>query len=207
MDISLLKAFIAGQVRHVISGAGAILVAYGAIKQGQTDAFVEIATGIVIYLLGAAWSAIQKWRAAGKPPVPPTVARVLPLLLVLPLLGGTIAGCTPEERAKARAAVRAVIVKMNSGVATIDDVAHELCRPGDFGEPGLIQRLSSSTTLVACIRDASGESQDRIARVVTFGEKFCANKTAENLAQMMKYAAAGLAAASSAKAAKCDTVQ
>lgn len=135
--------------------------------------------------------------------------RALPLLIILPLLGGAglLAGCTPEERAAARAAVRSVIAKVNSGVATIDDVAHELCRPGALGEPGLIQRLSSSATLVACIRDASGERQDKIARVVEYGGAFCANKNAETLAQMMKYAAAGLAAASSAKAAKCDTVQ
>ena len=135
------------------------------------------------------------------------MTRIAVVILAALLASPFLAGCTPEERAAARAAVRATITKINAGVATVDDVAHEFCRPGNLGEPGLIQRLSTSAELAACIREASGESQDRIARVVAYGGAFCANRNAETLAQMMKYAAAGLAAASSAKAAKCDSVQ
>ena len=68
-----------GQIRAALTGAGAILVANGAIQASQKDAFVSIGAGIITYGAGALWSAISKWLKARevqkalmmKPPVVP----------------------------------------------------------------------------------------------------------------------------------------
>lgn len=55
-----IKSAIAGQVRHVLTGAAGALVVNGAIQSSQTDAFVSIGGGIVMYGIGAVWSWWQK---------------------------------------------------------------------------------------------------------------------------------------------------
>lgn len=60
MDMDLVKSFIAGQVRHFATVAAGILVAYGAIEQGQSSQFVAMGSGIALWLLGAGWSWWQK---------------------------------------------------------------------------------------------------------------------------------------------------
>lgn len=60
MDSDLVKAFIAGQVRHVLTGAAGALVAHAAIKGDQANAFVEVGSSLVLYAIGALWSWWQK---------------------------------------------------------------------------------------------------------------------------------------------------
>jgi hypothetical protein len=56
----IAKPIVAGQVRHVLSGIGAALVAKGALDPGVLGQFVEMFSGFAIYLLGAGWSWWQK---------------------------------------------------------------------------------------------------------------------------------------------------
>jgi hypothetical protein len=54
------KPVIAGQIRHVFTGAGVFLVAHHALDPSASNSFVEIFTGFVMYGIGAGWSWAQK---------------------------------------------------------------------------------------------------------------------------------------------------
>lgn len=56
----IAKPIVAGQVRHVLTGIGAVLTAKGALDPGVTGQFVEIFSGFAMYLIGAGWSWWQK---------------------------------------------------------------------------------------------------------------------------------------------------
>lgn len=64
---SILTAIIAGQLRHVLTALAGALVAAGAIDAAQTESFVAITSGLVLYVLGAAWSWWQKRRTLAAP--------------------------------------------------------------------------------------------------------------------------------------------
>ena len=175
--------------RHMLTGAGTWLIAHGLLDAGAQDNFV----GGGMILVGVLWSVIQKWRAGWRPSA--TVARLLPLLAVLPLLGA----CSLEAILQ-RADV--VIGRVNAGIARADEVAKELCQTPDGG-PGLLVRLNASATTMACAAQASGKTQKRIAQLAEYGGQFCANPTATSLGKLMVYVAEGLRAARDATAAGC----
>jgi hypothetical protein len=60
MNWELLKPFIAGQIRHVLTGFAGALVSVGALQSDQAGSFVTIGAGIVLYGIGAVWSVVQK---------------------------------------------------------------------------------------------------------------------------------------------------
>jgi hypothetical protein len=51
------------QIRHILTGLAGTLVGLGALQGGQTAQFVDIGTGIVVYLIGAGWT---WWRTKGQ---------------------------------------------------------------------------------------------------------------------------------------------
>lgn len=55
---------VSGQLRGVLTGLGAVLVAHGAIESDQESAFVNMGLGIASYAAGALWSAVSKWIKA-----------------------------------------------------------------------------------------------------------------------------------------------
>lgn len=57
---SLLRMLVTAGARHALTGLGGFLVASGAITGSQTQQFVEIGGGIIVWLAGYAWSAANK---------------------------------------------------------------------------------------------------------------------------------------------------
>src|ERR1700722_12793610 len=62
---SMVTAIILGQVRAVLTGVAGTLIGLGAIQSDQKEAFIQIVSGIVMYVVGALWSAYQKKGIAG----------------------------------------------------------------------------------------------------------------------------------------------
>lgn len=62
---AFLKAVIAGQLRHVLTVAAGALVTAGAIDAGQSESFIAIGSGLMLWLGTAAWSYVQKVRTVG----------------------------------------------------------------------------------------------------------------------------------------------
>ena len=58
--LDFIKTVAAGQLRHMLTGAGAALVAKGVLQSDQQGAFVQIGMGAAVYGVGAAWSWWQK---------------------------------------------------------------------------------------------------------------------------------------------------
>jgi hypothetical protein len=69
--LSLLKGpVLAGQARHVMTMLAGSLVTLGAIQSDQQSQFISIGSGIVVWLVAAIWSGVQKngvvWLEAEK---------------------------------------------------------------------------------------------------------------------------------------------
>jgi hypothetical protein len=69
--ISLLKGpVLAGQVRHLMTVVAGALVGVGALQSDQQSQFISIGSGIVVWLVAAVWSGVQKngvvWLEAEK---------------------------------------------------------------------------------------------------------------------------------------------
>lgn len=64
MDV-FLKSVIAGQLRHVLTVAAGALVTAGALDASQSESFVVIGSGFVLWGISAAWSYYQKVRTVG----------------------------------------------------------------------------------------------------------------------------------------------
>lgn len=64
---SFLQMIVGAAVRHAMSAFAGILVANGAVQSDQAAQFVSIGTGIVIWLAGYGWSAVQKHTVANPP--------------------------------------------------------------------------------------------------------------------------------------------
>jgi ABC-type nickel/cobalt efflux system permease component RcnA len=62
---TFLKSVIAGQLRHVLTVAAGSLVTAGALDASQSESFVAIGSGLVLWLGTAAWSYFQKVRTVG----------------------------------------------------------------------------------------------------------------------------------------------
>jgi hypothetical protein len=54
------QAILAGLARHALTGVAGSLVTVGAIQSGQKEQFLTIASGIVVWAVGFAWSWWQK---------------------------------------------------------------------------------------------------------------------------------------------------
>lgn len=65
MQDNLILAFIAGQLRHILTGAAGALVTAGALQADQVEAFAAIGAGLVAYAIGAGWSWYQKRKTLG----------------------------------------------------------------------------------------------------------------------------------------------
>jgi len=87
--------------------------------------------------------------------------------------------------------------RINARIATTDEVAHKLC-------PSLAL-LNASATTVACVAKANGTTERVVARVIAYGNAFCANPTSANLAALARNAAGGLRVAMAATASGCGT--
>lgn len=57
---SLAELNIGGTVRHLVGGAGMFLVGHGVLTQSQDLQFVQLATGVVMFVAAVAWSYVQK---------------------------------------------------------------------------------------------------------------------------------------------------
>lgn len=62
---TFVRSVLAGQLRHVLTIAAGSLVTVGAIDSSQTESFVAIGSGIVLWCATAAWSYWQKKRKVG----------------------------------------------------------------------------------------------------------------------------------------------
>jgi|SRR3984957_15696759 len=62
---AMVTAIILGQVRAVLTGVAGYLITAGALQSNQQEAFIQIASGIIMYVVGALWSAYQKKGIAG----------------------------------------------------------------------------------------------------------------------------------------------
>ena len=60
MDTDLLKAFLAGQLRHALTVASGALIAAGVIQADQQGAFIQIGIGCASWAVVAVWSWWQK---------------------------------------------------------------------------------------------------------------------------------------------------
>ena len=60
MDTDLLKAFLAGQLRHVLTVVSGALIAKGALQTDQQGAFIQIGLGCASWAAVAVWSWWQK---------------------------------------------------------------------------------------------------------------------------------------------------
>lgn len=169
--------------RHLLTAAGTWLITRGFLPAESADQFV----GGGMILVGVLWSIIQKWRAGGLP-LPPSAVRVLPLLALLPLLGACSAGSLQNASE--------LLDRINARIATTDEVAHKLC-------PSLAL-LNASATTVACVAKANGTTQSAVAKVIAYGNQFCANPTSANLSSLAANAAVGLRAAMTATSAGCQ---
>lgn len=62
----LVSKYLGGQIRHILSGLGLVLVAKGIAEPAAADAAVsanaEIAIGAISYAVAAIASAYQKWK-------------------------------------------------------------------------------------------------------------------------------------------------
>lgn len=67
-QMDLVTAIIAGQLRHVLTGLGAVLIAKGVVDTATAgtlvDHMVTFGAGLVTYGIGAAWSVFQKYATA-----------------------------------------------------------------------------------------------------------------------------------------------
>lgn len=57
---SLIRMMVTAGARHALTGISGALIANGAIQNDQQAQFISIATGIIVWLAGFAWSAMQK---------------------------------------------------------------------------------------------------------------------------------------------------
>jgi hypothetical protein len=64
---SFLKMVVGAAARHALAALAGALVANGAVQGDQTTQFVSIGSGIVIWLAGYAWSAVQKHTISNPP--------------------------------------------------------------------------------------------------------------------------------------------
>jgi hypothetical protein len=86
MDMGTLwemaKPIVAGQIRTAMAGVAGGLATAGAIQGDQKTAFVSMSTGIILYIIPAAWSWWEKvgkvqiiaMMAKSKPVVPPNAS-------------------------------------------------------------------------------------------------------------------------------------
>lgn len=66
-----LQMLVGAGARHALTGVAGFLVGTGALQSDQQAQFVSIAAGIVIWLAGYGWSALQKKAVADLPqPIP-----------------------------------------------------------------------------------------------------------------------------------------
>lgn len=65
MQDNFILALVAGQLRHVLTGTAGVLVTAGALQSSQTEAFIQITTGLIVYGIGAGWSWYQKRKTLG----------------------------------------------------------------------------------------------------------------------------------------------
>lgn len=98
-----IKAVIAGQARHMLTGVGGILVAHGALASDQQDAFVQIGIGLIFYVIGAAWS---WWQKDGQAFVKAQYARLRRNVEAIPPVPAGAAPSAPQV-AKVNAAIDA----------------------------------------------------------------------------------------------------
>jgi hypothetical protein len=56
----LLKPYLAGQLRHALTVLAGALITKGALASSDANAFVTIASGLVVWGIGAGWSLLQK---------------------------------------------------------------------------------------------------------------------------------------------------
>ena len=76
MDWTLIKPFIAGQVRHVVSVVAGALIASGAVASDDRTVFVNIGTGMVMWAIAAAW---DWWQKEGQKQMLATLAKMKPV--------------------------------------------------------------------------------------------------------------------------------
>lgn len=107
------------------------------------------------------------------------------------LAAGLLSGCAAASLKDAAD----LLDRVNARIATTDEVAHKLC-------PSLAI-LNASATTVACVAKANGTTQSAMAKVIAYGNAFCANPTSTNLTALAANAAVGLRAAVAATSAGC----
>lgn len=61
IESSLVQQFINGQLRHILTTVGGVLITLGAFDKTELPAFVTITTGIISVFGGMAWSAASKF--------------------------------------------------------------------------------------------------------------------------------------------------
>lgn len=123
------------------------------------------------------------------------IARVLPLLVVLPLLGG----CTEDQINRLIGLIdtaETVLKGVNQGVERADTAAKRLCPE--------LERIGSSAKAFACAAGASGIKQDRLARIADYRDRFCRNQSAKSAGELAVFVAEGIRAARAATAAGCQ---
>jgi ABC-type nickel/cobalt efflux system permease component RcnA len=107
---SFLETVIAGQARHILTGVAGGLVAHGALTADQSNSFVQIGAGLVLYGIGAGWS---WWQKNGQALVKARLDKLRHRVAAIPIVTAT----TPTI------AVNSAIIKAKE-MAVVDTVAN-----------------------------------------------------------------------------------
>lgn len=110
-------------------------------------------------------------------------------LLLLPAL--LLGGCAHLDLAQ----VSAFADRLNAGIASVDEVAHQFCPSA--------RTVGLSAKTIACVARANGTTQQVVNAALDWGAAFCANPVSKNPVQLAKNIESGVVAILNADNSGC----
>ncbi len=110
---TFLETVIAGQIRHVFTYLGGTLVTLGALQSDQSTQFVQIGTGLAMYLVGAGWS---WWQKDGQKQVMAQLAKLKHHVDAIPVVP-----VVPAAEGRPAAAIQ--VLRVNDAINAAKEVA------------------------------------------------------------------------------------
>jgi hypothetical protein len=192
-----VRAFLAAVLRHLITLAGAALVARGIVDEGTARAAVEpivaYLVGALLILAGTLWSGLRSvtharlraaWAAlTGEEPTPPAgpgAAAVLPVLLalmVLPGLSGCVGLAAPVRPGQVAPPVDTPTT-VAAARARLDELTAAYARVRGFVEPFLAFVPEPTRTSIQVLADRVQRLLDQAAHAATTAERLMAIEAA-----------------------------
>jgi hypothetical protein len=100
------ESVIAGQARHILTGVAGTLIAHGALQSDQQNSFIQIGSGLAMYVVGAGWS---WWQKSGQAMLQARLDKLRHHVAAIPAVTSAIDPRTGLIAAKETAKVNAAI--------------------------------------------------------------------------------------------------